>query len=237
MQEGIPEADIELVKSLAQLGSAQFASDLRRLLKAAQAVSRSDSVRYLYLGATFDFETWPASPLGGLTVHVCACPLCNKDRVSVSWKEEILDASQTRRILGGLAVAGEPDDEAEQDWVPGTLDGHRADNLTKLVEVTHAVDCAAEIVALTNHIRGMMETTPVDYIGFYMIVAVRRPSAVTDIQFHWCDREECKEDAAVGRRRPTTLGKNGLPQTVRVCGYGDEVVPRWRSPLVFGGSG
>lgn len=225
VKEELHERDIKLIESLAQLGSAQFASDLTRFLESARRVSRAMGVRDLAINASFDFSTWSASPLETLTVHLCQCHNCNKDRVGVSWKEDALNASQVRRLIRGLAVGGSDDSQDDDEKeVSGPLVGCRADNLKTLDEVTHAVSSAPSIHSFTGEIRDLMKRAQVNYLGFYLMVGVdSAPRDVTEIQFHWCSNDDCEEDAAIGRRRPTTLGQNGLPRTQRVCGWNGEV--------------
>ncbi len=222
----IPEHDIELVESLAQLGSAQFASDLRAVLEAVRAISVGTEVRHLHVDVSFDFATWTASPLDEMSVHLCQCEACDKERASVAWKEEVLDASKIRRVLGGISVATDQHVDSEDAWVAGALQEHSDENLQRLVDVTHALESAGAIRALAAEIRRFVTVAPVDYFGFYLIVDVADPRDVTDVVFHWCDQEDCEADPVVGRRRPTTLGQHGLPQTVRLCGHSSEHVRR-----------
>lgn len=220
----IPQQDIELVESLAQLGSAQFASDLRSVLEAIRAISVAPEVRHLHVEASFDFATWNASPIDEMSVHLCQCKGCDKERASVAWKEQVLDASKIRRVLGGISVASAQHGDSEEPWVAGVLQGYSDANLQRLVDVTHALDSADAIRTLAAEIRRFVTVAPVDYFGFYLIVDVADPREVTDVVFHWCDQEDCEADPAVGRRRPTTLGHHGLPDTVRHCGNTSEHV-------------
>ena len=221
------EQDIETVEALSQLGSAQFASDLRSVLEAVRAVSASAEVRHVHIEASFDFQTWRASPIEGLAVHLCQCELCDKEIVRVAWKEQALDASKIRRVLGGIAVAGAHSDEpAEPPWVAGELQGLPEENLRRLVEVTHALDSADAIQTLAGELRRFVAVAPVDYLGLYLIVDVTADPDVTDIVFHWCDQLDCEADPAVGRRRPRNLGSNGMPNPARLCGHSAELVHR-----------
>ncbi len=226
----ISQQDIETVEALAQLGSAQFASDLRAVLDAARAVSLSRQVRHMHIDVSLDFETWGPSPLDDMDIHLCQCELCDHPRVSVAWKEQVLDASKIRRAIGGIAVAGEQGNQAEKKpWAAGGLQGLPDENLRRLVEVTRNLDNSDAVRSLADAVRTLLVFAPVQYLGFYLIVDVVGAREVTDVGVHWCTRDDCEMEAAVGRRRPRTLGSHGLPDTQRLCGRSSEHVYRSRS--------
>ncbi len=226
----IPQSDIELVESLAQLGSAQFAADLRSVLDAVRVISLEPEVRHLHVGVSFDFDTWAASPIDELSVHLCQCDGCDEERASVSWKEHVLDdSSKVSRVLGGISIAGEQREKYRESrpWVAGPLEGCCHENLHRLVKVSRALRIAPAIQNLAEEIRKFVTVAPVVYFGFYLIVDVPRPRDITDVVFHWCDQNSCEENPAVGRQRPTTLGNsNGLPNTIRICGHSSEQLRR-----------